>query len=45
MTTKKFTLGRGLGALIEDADTTSRNRPEGIDLFAEIEISRIVVNP
>lgn len=45
MTTKKFTLGRGLGALIEDADTTSRNRPEGIDLFAEIDISRIVVNP
>ncbi len=45
MTTKKFTLGRGLGALIEDADTTSRSRPEGIDLFAEIEIDRIVVNP
>lgn len=45
MTTKKFTLGRGLGALIEDADTTSRSRPEGIDLFAEIDIDRIVVNP
>ena len=45
MTAKKFTLGRGLGALIEDAETSPRVRPEDIDSFAEIDISDIEVNP
>ena len=45
MTAKKFTLGRGLGALIEDAETSPRVRPEDIDSFAEIDTASIEVNP
>ena len=45
MTAKKFTLGRGLGALIEDAEIAPRVRPEDIDSFAEIDIANIEVNP
>ena len=41
-----MTLGRGLGALIEGADTTSRGARTGIsDSINEIELSLIEVNP
>ncbi|GAF05449.1 putative chromosome-partitioning protein ParB [Saccharicrinis fermentans DSM 9555 = JCM 21142] len=40
---KKNALGRGLGALIDNADEVNRGKPlEGMD---EIEVSKIVANP
>ncbi|MDD4032583.1 MAG: ParB/RepB/Spo0J family partition protein [Bacteroidales bacterium] len=42
---KRMTLGRGLGALIEGADTSVRNRPGLVDSISEIDLSLIEVNP
>lgn len=51
MQKKKNALGRGLGALLEDSDTTSRKREElasdvaAVNVISEIPIAQVEVNP